>query len=194
MIQVDRKWLQTCIKNRTTVVMWLFLWCFYINKAQSAFSKAHFKMPQTAYSFIMHEHVWIFSKSVDASKNRANVLNKTSCEEQNKKTRKAVTRKKMSLRPRCKRSMLSSAFNASFQTYRASKTFRTVLSLKLSHVKLPKAAFVVHVADLPEYGSLRPALVMDAANRPHTTYETKMQQSVWECGRKRMHIWSNKSK
>lgn len=133
-------------------------------------------MPQTAYSFIMHEHVWIFSKSVDASKNRANVLNKTSCEEQNKKTRKAVTRKKMSLRPRCKRSTLSSAFNASFQTYRASKTFRTVLSLKLSHVKLPKAAFVVHVADLPEYGSLRPALVMDAANRPHTTYETKMQQ------------------
>lgn len=109
------------------------------------------------------------------------------------KNRKAVT-KKMSLRPRCRRSTLSSAFNASFQTYRASKTFRTVLSLKLSHVKLPKAAFVVHVADLPEYVSLRPALVVDAANRPHTTYETKMQQSVWECGRKRMHIWSNKSK
>lgn len=73
--------------------MWLFLWCFYINKAQSAFSKAHFKMPQTAYSFIMHEHVWIFNKSVDASKNRPNVLNKTKLWRTEQKNRKAVTRK-----------------------------------------------------------------------------------------------------
>lgn len=50
-------------------------------------------MPQTAYSFIMHEHVWIFSKSVDASKNRPNVLNKTKLWRTEQKNRKAVTRK-----------------------------------------------------------------------------------------------------
>lgn len=58
----------------------------------------------------------------------------------------------------------------SSKAFHASKVFRAVLSLKPSYVKLPKATFVVHVADLPENGSLCPALVVDSTNRPHTTY------------------------
>lgn len=52
----------------------------------------------------------------------------------------------------------------------SSEVLRAVLSLKPRNVKLPKAAFVVHVADLSEDGPLRPALVVDSTNRPHTTY------------------------
>lgn len=66
--------------------------------------------------------------------------------------------------------MLSGILFLSFKTFYASKVFRTILSLKLGYGKLPKAAFVVHVADLSENRSLSPALVMDATNRPHTTY------------------------
>lgn len=48
-----------------------------------------------------------------------------------------------------------------------SQLLGTVLGLELGHVKLAEAAFVVHVADLPEHGPLRPALVVDAAYGPH---------------------------
>lgn len=47
------------------------------------------------------------------------------------------------------------------------RSFRAVLLLELRYVKLPEAAFVVHVADLPEHGPLCPALVVDAADGPH---------------------------
>lgn len=57
----------------------------------------------------------------------------------------------------------------SLQIFQASVALGTVLSLERGHVKLPQAAFVVHVADLPENLSLFPALVMDATNGPHAT-------------------------
>lgn len=54
--------------------------------------------------------------------------------------------------------------------FHASKVFWAVLPLKPGYIKLPQAPFVVHVADLSENGSLRPALVVDSTNRPHATY------------------------
>lgn len=61
-------------------------------------------------------------------------------------------------------------YRQSSNTFSASKVFRRIRPLELGNVKLPKAAFVVHVADLSENGSLCPALVVDSTNGPHATY------------------------